>query len=314
MSRIAALTGGTGFLGRATIRAFHEKGWRTRILTRRAPDLPELADIEIELVPGDLSDPATLRRLCAGAEAVVHIAGVVKAPTREAFFRANADGTEAAVKAWREAASEARFTLVSSMAARQPDLSHYSASKREGEERLKRLADGGDWRILRPGAIYGAHDEETLKVLKLANMPFQLMLNAPDARVAMINVRDAAAAIAALAEKSGTGATHELTDARIEGYRWDELATTAAKALGRSPRPARLPAFALKTIARIGDAGAAVFGSAETLTSAKAREILHQDWSSSADMQPDPAIWRPSIALESGLEKMAKWAREAKRL
>ena len=62
------------------------------------------------------------------------------------------------------------------------------------------------------GAIYGAHDEETLKVLKLANMPVQVMLNAADARVGMIDVRDAARMIAAAAGSRDSGATHELTD------------------------------------------------------------------------------------------------------
>ena len=92
MTRIAALTGGTGFLGRHVIRALAERGWRVRMLTRRAPDLPELADIEIELVPGDLHDAPALMRLCDGAEAVIHLAGLVKAKSRAEFFRINAVG------------------------------------------------------------------------------------------------------------------------------------------------------------------------------------------------------------------------------
>ena len=314
MTRVAALTGGTGFLGRHAIRALHDEGWRIRMLTRRAPDLPELADIEIELVPGDLSDATALMRLCEGAEAIIHIAGVVKAATRADFFRANAAGTASIAAAWRETAPDAHFTLISSMAAREPHLSHYAASKREGERLLAGVGEGGDWRVLRPGAIYGAHDEETLKVLKLANGPVQFMLNAADARVSLIDARDAARAIAALAGLDGNGETLELTDARADGYRWDELATIAAGALGRRPRLARIPAPFLKFIARIGDLGASTFGSAEMLTSAKAREILHPDWSSSPDRRPATDIWRPEIPLDEGLAAMAVWARSAKRL
>lgn len=314
MTRVAALTGGTGFLGRHSIRALHDAGWRIRMLTRRAPDLPELADIEIELIPGDLTDMEALKRLCGGAEAIIHIAGVVKAPTRAGFFRANAAGTASVAAAWREAAPDARFTLISSMAAREPQLSHYAASKREGERLLAETGATGDWRILRPGAIYGAHDEETLKVLKLASGPIQFMLNAPDARVALVDARDAACAIAALAARPGDRDVLELTDARTDGYRWDELATIAARALGRRPRTARIPAPLLRAIARIGDVGASVFGSAEMLTSAKAREILHPDWSSSPARQPAPEIWRPAIPLDEGLAAMAKWARAAGRL
>lgn len=333
MSRVAALTGATGFLGRHVIRALADRGWAVRALVRRAPDLPELADIPIELVLGDLGDAAALRRLTAGAGAVIHAAGAVKAPTRAAFFRANADGAGNVAAAWAEAAPGARLILVSSMAAREPALSHYAASKRAGEARVAEVAaglpNGGDWLAVRPGAIYGAHDEETLKVLKLASGRIQFMLNAPDALVTLIDARDAAAAIAALTDapiveapagEAPTGeaarirAPLELVDARTGGYTWRELAETAARVLGRTPKPARIPEAALRMVARAGDVGAALFGKAEMLTTPKAREILHPDWSSSPERQPSPDLWRPRIGLEEGLGAMADWARGAGRL
>lgn len=314
MSRVAALTGGTGFLGRHIARALIDEGWTVRMLVRRAPDLPELADAAIELVPGDLDDAGALLRLCAGAEAVIHAAGLVKAATRAAFFHANAVGAANIAAAWTETAPEARFTLISSMAAREPLLSHYAASKREAETRVAEIAGARDWRALRPGAIYGAHDEETLKVLKLAAGPVQFMLNAPETRVTLIDARDAAAAVAALAALPGGGAVSELSDARAEGYTWRELSETAARALGRAPRPVRIPAAALHALGRLGDIAAAGFGSAEMLTSPKVREILHQDWSSALSRQPDPAVWRPRVALEDGLRDMADWARSVGKL
>lgn len=281
------------------------------MLVRRAPDLPELADVAIDLVPGDLDDAGALLRLCDGAEAVIHAAGVVKAARRDDFFRANAVGAANFAAAWAKAAPEARFTLVSSMAAREPALSYYAASKREGEKRVAEIAGPRDWRALRPGAIYGAHDMETLKVLKLASGPVQFMLNDPAARVTLIDARDAAAAIAALAERPGEGATLELTDARVSGYTWRELAETAARSVGRAPRAVRIPEPALRVVALAGDLGASLFGRAEMLTTPKAREILHADWSSAPQQQPDPAIWRPEIALEDGLRDMVEWARGA---
>lgn len=311
MRPLAALTGGTGFLGRHTIRALHDAGWDVRILARRTPDLPELNDLTCEVVKGDLHNPAALRALCDCAHAVIHIAGVVKAPNEAAFVVANAEGAANVAAAWREAAPGAHFVHVSSMAAREAHLSHYAASKRAGEDAIR---GSGEWRILRPGAIYGAHDEETLKVLKLANMPFQIMLNAPDARVGMIDVRDAAKMIAAAAGSRDAGAVHELLDTRRKGYRWDELAQTAAKALGRPPRAVRLPAEVLKTLGAVGGALARLTGSAEMLTPGKVREILHPDWSA------DPALPLPSdlpiarIPLDKGLSEMAAWAKRAGRI
>lgn len=314
MNRLAALTGGAGFLGRHTIRALADDGWRIRMLARSAPHLPELADVPIEIVLGDLGDETALARLARGADALIHIAGVVKAKDEATFMRINADGAAAMARAWRAAAPEAGFTLVSSMAAREPGLSAYAASKRAGEARVAEIAGDGRWRIARPGAVYGAYDEESLKVLKLANAPVQLMLNAPEARVGMIDARDAARALVAMAATPGAGEVFELTDARIDGHRWDELVAVAAGALAHAPRPFRLPAGVLRLIGAVGGGLAGATGSAEMLTSGKVREILHPDWSARAEAVPPVDFWRPRIALEDGLADMVAWARAAGRL
>lgn len=311
MRPLAALTGGTGFLGRHTIRALDNAGWDVRILARRTPRLPELDDLTCEVVMGDLNNKGALHALCDGAHAVIHIAGVVKAPTGAAFMAANAAGAANVAAAWRAAAPGAHFVHVSSMAAREPHLSHYAASKRAGEDAIR---GDGEWRILRPGAIYGAHDEETLKVLKLANMPVQIMLNAAGARVGMIDVRDAARMIAAAAGSRDPGAVHELLDRRRDGYRWDELATTAATALGRTPRPFRLPGAVLKTAGAVGGALARLTGSAEMLTPGKVREILHPSWAADPDLPPPADLPDATIPLADGLADMAAWAKRARRL
>lgn len=273
------------------------------------PDLPELADVSIEIVPGDLSDDEALRRLCAGADAIIHVAGLVKAPSRDDFMFANADGAAAVARSWRNVAPGARFMLVSSLAAREPGLSYYAESKRAGEDRVREIAGSGDWIVIRPAAIYGEYDRESLKILKLSNAPFQLMLNDASARIAMIDVRDAAEAMASLIETEARGQIYELADERPEGHSWRELAETAAQALGRSPRPARLPAAVLKTVAALGDIASSITGSAEMLTSAKVREILHDDWSVDPTHIPPADVWSARIPLSEGLADMAAWAR-----
>ena len=70
----------------------------------------------------------------------------------------------------------------------------------------------------------------------------------------------------------------------------------------------------LTAAGKVGDGLASLTGSAEMLTSAKTREILHPDWSSSPSRQPPTDIWRPEIPLTQGLADMATWARAAKKL
>lgn len=304
MTGIAALTGGAGFLGRHVIRELVSQGWKVRILARTQPQLPELSDVEIELALGDLSDPGALGALARGVDAFIHIAGIVKARSRHDFMRVNRDGARRAAQAWAQATEGGRFVLISSMAARAPELSHYAASKHAGEDAVREVLTDRDWRILRPGAIYGRFDQESLKILKLSNAPVQLMLNAPAARVALVDARDAARAVAAAMQAQDVGAVHEISDARPEGYRWDELADIAARALGKRARPFRLPAPVLKTIGGIGGAVAGMTGGVEMLTPGKVREILHKDWSLEA---PLPAtLYQPQIPLEKGLREMAE--------
>lgn len=304
MKRLAALTGGTGFLGRHVIREFADQGWDVRILARTQPELPELSDVEVELTLGDLSDLDALQALGKGADAFIHIAGVVKAKNRREFLRSNQDGAALAAKAWANVAIKGRFLLISSMAARAPELSYYAESKRAGEVAVAKALSGRDWRILRPGAIYGKYNQESLKVLKLSNAPMQLMLNAPTARVAMVDARDAAKAIVAAAQHQDIGAIHEISDARLDGYGWRELSDIAAKALGKRARPIRLPAPVLKSIGGIGGVISGVTGGVEMLTPGKVREILHKDWSVQAPL-PE-ALYKPEIPLEQGLREMAE--------
>ena len=142
MSPLVALTGGTGFLGRHVTAAFAAAGWRVRLLARR----PEAAGRAHETVRGSLSDQGALSALVDGADAVVHLAGAIRARSRTAFMAVNRDGTAAVGRAWRAEAPSARFVLVSSMAAREPGLSDYAASKAAGEAAL----DGESAVVLRP--------------------------------------------------------------------------------------------------------------------------------------------------------------------
>jgi hypothetical protein len=135
---VVAVTGATGFLGRHLVRALANDGWKPRVLVRRDPIHPLWRDIEIEVVTGDLKTPGALDRLCQGAEVVIHVAGLIKAASLDGFNAVNRDGARAAAQAAK--AAGARFILVSSLAAREPQLSNYAASKRAGEDAVREIS------------------------------------------------------------------------------------------------------------------------------------------------------------------------------
>jgi nucleoside-diphosphate-sugar epimerase len=153
MARTVAVTGATGFIGGHIARALAAAGWRVRALTRRLPIHPALAQVPIEVVIGDLADGDSLGRLLAGAEAAVHAAGLTRARRASDFLRVNADGVAALVRCAARMARPPRFLLLSSLAAREPGLSAYAASKERGEAALRAADKGLVWTILRPPAV-----------------------------------------------------------------------------------------------------------------------------------------------------------------
>jgi nucleoside-diphosphate-sugar epimerase len=308
--RLAAVTGITGFIGGHLAGELTRRGWRLRVLARSMPRSPGVAGPPVEVVQGSLSDPDALQGLVAGADAVLHLAGAIKGRSRADFMAANADGTAALAAAWRAHAPDARFIHLSSMAAREPGLSHYAASKHAAEERLQAIGAGANWCILRPAAVYGPGDRETLRIFRAAAGPLQPMLNGGDARLTVVHVGDLARAIAALLETEQLAACHEITDARHEGYSWDEMARAAASAVGRAARPVRVPGMVIRALGMLGDA-AALGGVAGMLTSQKAREILHPDWRSSLASQPPTSLWQPEIDLHHGFAEAVAWYRAA---
>jgi len=308
--RLAAVTGVTGFIGGHLAGELARRGWRLRVLARSMPRLHGMAGPPVEVVQGSLSDERALRGLVEGADAIVHLAGAIKGRNRNDFMAANAEGTAALAAAWRAHAPDARLIYLSSMAAREPGLSHYAASKRAAEERLVAIGAGADWRILRPAVVYGPGDRETLRIFRAASAPVQPMLNGSDARLTLIHVADLVRAMAALLAAGSASGCHEVTDARHDGYSWDELARAAALALGRAARPLRVPKGVIRALGLVGDV-AALGGMAGMLTSQKAREILHCDWRSDKAGQLPARLWQPEITLDQGFAEAVAWYRAA---
>lgn len=267
---LAAVTGATGFLGRHLVAELAAKGWRVRVLARREVIHPLWRDLEPEVVLGDLADERALDRLTAGADVVVHAAGLTKAWDRAGFAAVNVEGTRRLAE--RTAGA---MLLMSSLAAREPDLSDYASTKREGEETARRILDGR-LTVVRPPALYGPDDPETLPLFQAAASSPILPLLDPAARITLMHVADAARQIAALAE-GPWGQTGAISDLRPEGYGWRDIFETACAAFGTKPSLIRVPKATLGLAAAMGALNRR--GPAPMLSHGKVREILHRDWS-----------------------------------
>ncbi|GGF47422.1 epimerase [Aliidongia dinghuensis] len=309
--RIVAVTGATGFLGRHLVMALGCEGARVRILARRDP-APELwAGVAPEVVMGNLDDPHALDRLVARADAVVHAAGLIKARDRDAFLKTNRDGTRAVAIAARRGAPDARFVAVSSLAAREPQLSDYAASKHAGEEAAcAAYADApGRLVIVRPPAIYGPGDRETLAIFQAASRAVAPVFGS--GRAAVVHVSDAAGAIARLALGVGDAGCYALADPNPAGYALGDLLREAARAVGSNPRLVLIPDGLLLTAGQISAWWGRLGGRAPIFTTGKAREMLHPDWSVPAGEALPAAVYRSKIGIAEGFRETVAWYRAA---
>ncbi len=307
---LAAITGATGFIGRHLVLAFAQAGWRVRMLSRREPRIPDWRGLNPEVVPGALADLAALERLVEGAHAVIHAAGLIKAARRRELFEVNCAASATLAGIAHRLAPQAHFVHVSTLAAREPRISDYAASKRAGEDAVRDLL-GARATVLRPAAVYGPADPETLRFFRLARYRIVPLPGPPQARAALIHAQDLARLIVTLAACEPAGEVLAAADARPQGYGWDEILGTAARVVGNPrARLVRAPRALLRTVAWAGDLGR-LLGSATMLSSNKLREISHLDWSVSAAEQAQPAGWRPRFELEPGFADTVAWYRAA---
>lgn len=293
---VLAVTGGTGFVGKRLIDRALAKGHSVRALTRR--DQPDRTGVT--WVRGALDTPDALAELARGADAVIHIAGVVNARDRAGFVAGNVDGTRAMLAAARDAAVT-RFVHVSSLSAREPRLSDYGCSKAEGDAAVQ--SSDRDWAIVRPPAIYGPGDHEMLEMFRLARRGVVPL--PPPGRFSTLHADDLAELLLTLAGTNGR-AVYEADDETPLGWSHVEFAHALGRAVGRRVVPISTPGALLALSARVARA---VQGDRAKLTPDRAAYFSHPDWVVRADRRPPPALWRPQIATEAGLAATAEWYR-----
>ncbi|HSG89353.1 MAG TPA: NAD-dependent epimerase/dehydratase family protein [Pseudomonadales bacterium] len=292
-----AVTGATGFIGRALCRRLADLDVPVRALVRRSGDqLPE----GVRPVHGSLTSGSALNELVRGARVVIHCAGAVRGGDRAAFDAVNVIGTRELLATIAVRAPGAHVVLISTLAAREPALSDYAASKRAAESLLDQQAPFTHT-ILRPTAVYGPGDVELQPLLTTMARGLAAIPGSADNRVTLVHVDDLVDAIIAATDPAVGPGPYEIADGRADGYRWPELATAVSAISGRRTRLLTVPTGALAAVAQANRFVARIFARAPMLTPGKVRELTHADWS--CDTQPFRAAsgWAPRIALNEGL-------------
>ncbi len=294
-----AVTGATGFVGQALLDRALETGLTVKALTRR----DQLPRDGVEWVSGDLESAQALRALIRGAEAVIHVAGVVNDAAR--FESGNVLGTLNVIEA-AKAEGVQRFIHVSSLSAREPDLSAYGASKARAEKLI--MASGLDWTIVRPPGIYGPRDVDYFEMFRLARWGV-MPVPPKEGRASIIHVDDLARLLLALVP-GGEGVsfqTFEPDDGRKQGWSHYEFARAIGWAIGRRPWVMHLSRASLERAAR---ADRFVRRGKARLTPDRVGYMAHPDWVVTHEARPPRSLWQPLVPTREGLKATAEWYRK----
>ncbi len=263
MTKTIAVTGANGHLGNVVCRLLIEKGHQVRAFCRSESE--SLKGLPLEIVRGDVLNPADLRRLMEGCEVVIHCAAIISIhgdPTG-IVFKTNTEGPRN-VLAVAEQTGVRRIVHISSVHAvtelpfsqpfdetrpyKQAADYAYDYSKAQGEQiMLRNIASSKiEVVVLRPSCIIGPFDFKPSEIGKaLLELKKGKIPALPEGGYDFVDIRDVANSVVNTLERGRSGEVYLLTG---KYFSMKNFAAVVAKATGKRPVKWVLPYRLLRTL------------------------------------------------------------------
>jgi uncharacterized protein YbjT (DUF2867 family) len=241
---LVTVFGGSGFIGRHTIRALAKRDFRIRVAVRRpdlAGHLQPLGRVgQIMPMQANLRYPDSVAAAARDAQVVVNLVGILAESGAQKFDAVQAEGAAAVANA--AAAEGARLVHVSAIAADENSESGYARSKAAGEKAAFAAVPSAT--VLRPSVVFGPEDQFINRFAALARaLPVLPLIGGGETKLQPVFVGDVAAAIADAVEgKARPTSTYELGGPEVLTLR--EIQEYVLKTIERRRLLAPLP-FAL---------------------------------------------------------------------
>jgi ornithine--oxo-acid transaminase len=327
------VTGASGFIGGHLARRLANAGHCVRGLVRPTSDTAELRQAGVQLVTGDLTDPASITRAVHGCRFVVHCGALVSDwATREEITRVNVEGTRHVAQAARAAGVRRLVHLSSTDVYGHPGRgpvdesflggpwpNRYGESKLASESEIVTAADGGlDAVVLRPATVYGPGSDMVIgQIARAIRGRHMLLIGRGHTDAGLLYIDNLVDAILlALEHPAAVGQTFNLTDGL--NVTWRQLTDDLATGLGAPPVRLSLPSgLAVRLAAGLED-GYRVLRRTTRLTlppllSRQAVGILARDQDFSARRARELLGWEPRVGYADGLARTLTWLRNGSR-
>jgi dihydroflavonol-4-reductase len=321
----ALVTGASGFIGSNLVDRLLAEGVSVKCLVRRRSNLTWLQHLPVDLVTGDFHDPASLAPAVADTDLVFHVAGATRAPRRRKFIQGNFEATRNLLRACEQYGPPGqKFIFISSLAAAGPSsgspltedqpprpVSAYGESKLMAERAVLEFSQQRPATVIRPPAVYGPRDRDTLLLLKGIQRGLHVIpgRGVPQ-KVSLAHVRDLVTGIwlAARSERSH-GRIYYICG---EGHHdWRAIGEQAGRVLGKRFKTFHVPWWLMRLVA-IGGSVTSQFTAKPTLMSLdKLRDLRQSQWLCSNARARAELGFQPALDLYNGLADAAAWYKAA---
>jgi len=291
------VTGGTGFVGQEVLRQLVTAGHQVKALVREGSATKLTQHEQVESVPGDVTDAASLESVLAGCDAVIHLVGIIREfPSRGVTFeRLHVEATRNMLAAAQNQ-QVSRFLHMSANGSREMANTAYHRTKWLAEEAVR--TSGLAWTIFRPSLIFGRHDQFiNMLAAQVRLLPAVPVIGDGRYRLSPVAVEDVAGGfVRALANKGAEGESY--CCGGTETLNYDQLLDAVAKAMGHRP-PTKLhhPLWLMQPMIRMLEGFSAFPITRDQLAMLLEGNVCDpQPWKEALELSLTP--------LEQGLERM----------
>ncbi|HMQ69412.1 MAG TPA: NAD-dependent epimerase/dehydratase family protein [Ignavibacteria bacterium] len=322
----ALITGATGFVGSHLADKLLEKNYEVYCLRRKTSSTKWLDGKNVKYVDGDLFSNESLSECIKEMDYVYHVAGVVKAKTREGFFHGNYESTKNLLEITHKVNPDLKkFIFVSSLAACGPakteqpvdentvpdPITTYGVSKLKAEEEVYSYRDKFPVTILRPPAVFGPRDTEILIYFQTFQKGLNSVIGFDIKYLSLVYVEDLADGIILAGESSNSNGQKYFL-CLDKAYNWDEIGALTSGLLGKKAIKIRLPHSVVYSVGYLAELFSAFSKKPATLNIEKCKDITQLRWVCSNEKAKAELGFANKYTLEESFKKTIDWYKDMK--
>jgi len=327
------LTGASGFIGPHVAEALIARGDQVTCLVRSTSNVERLERLGVLMVQGDLTNPRSPRAAVEDVDAVLHLAGLIKAFSLAELLSVNEQGVRNVVVACAARSDPPVLLVVSSLAAAGPSLSdlarteidapapvsNYGRSKRAGELAAEEFAAQVPISIVRPPIVFGEGDHGMAQMFRpIARLGLHVVPGSFDRRFSLIHAADLAESLVRVIHNGRRVVpASDPQRALAAGYyfvatpeqpTYAELGSLIGAALNRRRvRILRTPEWLTWGVAGASELLARVRRQPSIFNVDKIREATAGSWICSPQRAQEELGFSVAVSLEDRLAQTAEW-------